>query len=311
MPPRPSVVVEPWPAAFGASVEAGELEPSGASVDETVELAVGAWRPLRAGPGTERAACVHFVDGVRRIDARVWLTGEDGATRLGLCASYAAGVARCDTAATIERVEVRRGLFTTGGAAPLVTGAGSYQPRAVADDGPEQLAAGLQERMRALEVTVARAAPRDADLVLVDGPLRERQDLPHAVGYVKTHHVAYLTPAAHAVVAALAAGERSPLFVTQTSWSRYSWYLRLPGGSGHPWAGVVRCEASADLAVAQVRALADLTCVTLPRFASAPHKDARAPQNLYPIAALERELRRRLGDVAHLERQLRLAASAT
>jgi hypothetical protein len=47
---------------------------------------------------------------------------------------------------------------------------------------------------------------------------------------------------------------------------------------------------------------------TLPRFASQPHNDPRAPQNLHPIAGLERELKRRLGDPLLLERALRQAA---
>jgi hypothetical protein len=46
----------------------------------------------------------------------------------------------------------------------------------------------------------------------------------------------------------------------------------------------------------------------LPWFASAPHKDPRAPQNLVPIGGLERELRRRLGDEQLLFRSLRAAA---
>ena len=57
-------------------------------------------------------------------------------------------------------------------------------------------------------------------------------------------------------------------------------------------------------------ALADLSQAMLPRFASAEYKDARAPQNLYPIAGLERELRRRLGDPRLLYRALRVAAAA-
>ena len=36
--------------------------------------------------------------------------------------------------------------------------------------------------------------------------------------------------------------------------------------------------------------------MTLPRFASSPYKDPRAPQNLTPIAGLERKLRGMLGD---------------
>jgi hypothetical protein len=72
---------------------------------------------------------------------------------------------------------------------------------------------------------------------------------------------------------------------------------------------VVRCEASADLPLADARRLADVTALTLPRFASSPHKDPRAPQNLYPIAGLERELRRRLGDAAWIWRAVRGAAT--
>jgi hypothetical protein len=72
---------------------------------------------------------------------------------------------------------------------------------------------------------------------------------------------------------------------------------------------VVRCECSADLDPVALVELASVTAALLPRFASAPHKDARAPQNLYPIAGLERDLRRRLGDARLLYRALRAAAA--
>src|SRR5690606_22340237 len=120
---------------------------------------------------------------------------------------------------------------------------------------------------------------------------------PRAVGYIKTHHVGYLPVGLDRVVGALAPGERTPLFVaTSLSWSRYSWYVRLPGAEGHPWAGVVRCEVAAEGTVADAAAVADRVAATLPRFASQAHKDPRAPQTLHAIAGLERELRRRLGD---------------
>jgi hypothetical protein len=70
----------------------------------------------------------------------------------------------------------------------------------------------------------------------------------------------------------------------------------------------VRCEASADLAPAAAISLANTAAAALPRFASEGHKDSRAPQNLYPIGGLERELRRRLGDQQLLYRALRVAA---
>jgi hypothetical protein len=94
-----------------------------------------------------------------------------------------------------------------------------------------------------------------------------------------------------------------------TNWRRYSWYLRLPCDPGAPWAGIVRVECSADLDVADAVNLANLSQAALGRFASTEYKDARAPQNLYPIAGLERELRRRLGHPGLLYRALRRAAS--
>ena len=143
---------------------------------------------------------------------------------------------------------------------------------------------------------------------MLDGPLGARRALPGAVGYVKTHHVTYLPAELRAVVARLAAGERTPVFAMGDRFPRHSWYLRLPGEVEHPWAGVVRCEAAADLALTDVLELADRVTRLLPRFASGPHKEPRAPQNLYPIAGLERELRRRLGDARLLQRSLREAA---
>ena len=71
----------------------------------------------------------------------------------------------------------------------------------------------------------------------------------------------------------------------------------------------VRCECSPDLQLEEAKALADLVTATLQRFASEPHKEPRAPQNLYPIAGLERELRRRMGDPQVLYRALRRAAA--
>ncbi|MDQ4129550.1 MAG: hypothetical protein M3133_00915 [Actinomycetota bacterium] len=323
------IKVEPWTPEYASSHESQPQTPSDAAVDVDVELPAAAWRPLDPRPEIAPASRVHVVDGVRRIDARVWITGGDGLTRMGICASYAAGVVLCQRdEARITLVEVRRGLFAPAGAAPdddapLVTRAGAYPFLTVAGDDPEQLSLGLQQRMGELEVAVAGRALVDAgheshaeadssggpDLILVDGPLNGRQNVTGAIGYVKTHRVAYLPPALGGVVPRLRPGQRSPLFLTQTSWSRFSWYLRLPGGEGHPWAGIVRCEASADLPPAAARTLADRSALTLPRFASVAHKDPRAPQNLYPIGGLERELRHRLGDPAHVERALRTAVS--
>lgn len=304
--------VESWAPEYGSAGEVGGeaegLDPSTAEVDASVETAPAQWRPLTP-EATAPPARVLFVDGVRRIDARVWITDDDGVARSGMAASYAAGLVRCDGRARVGTVAVRRGLFSAAPSlAALPTRHGEYQPCAVAGESPEELSRGLQQRMGELEARVA-AESEPADLVLVDGPLNKLPALDHAVGYIKTHQRSYLPDELSGVVAALRPGQRTPLFVTSTSWSRYCWYARLPGGEGHPWAGVIRGETSGDLAVADARRRADEVTALLPAFATAAHKDPRAPQNLHPIAELERVLRHHLGDPTLLYRHLRAAAA--
>ncbi|MBA2365414.1 MAG: hypothetical protein ACR2I4_03150 [Actinomycetota bacterium] len=298
--------IETWAPEYGAATD-HELPETGATVDAEIERDLDGWAPIAPpslDPPPER---ILFTDGVRRVDAQVWI--EDGAASCpGICATFAAGAVLCDGRAEVVSAEVRRGLFTAAPQAEAIRCRHvSYPVRSAPSGDPDVLSLALQQRMGELEITLAAA--HDAPLVIVDGPLRGRQSVPGAVGYIKTHHVSYLQGAQEQVVAALGPGQRTPVFLMMSSWSRFSWYLRLPGSIGHPWAGVVRCEASADHETSDVIALADAVAAALPRFSSKPHKDPRAPQNLYPIAGLERELRRRLGDAALLYRDLRVAAA--
>ena len=304
--------VDPWDPSYGIANEVEGLDPTKAEVNPTIELPAVDWHPI--DPVTLDAGSIIFIDGVRRVEARVWLDDGSGGAHAGICASYAAGAVRCDGTAHIGPVIVERGLFTTFGQAGAVsTRAGEFSVRLVPAVGAEALSLALQERMGLAEVTAAEAAydAGPADLLVVDGPLRGRQHLRDAVGYVKTHHVAYLPPELHAIVGTLAPGQRTPLFVLGTSWSRLAWYFRLPGDFDIPWSGVVRGECSPDLALPEAVKLVDRATRSLQRFASEPHKDARAPQNLYPIAGLERELRRRLGDPLVIYRALRRSAAVS
>jgi hypothetical protein len=328
--------VESWDPAYGASTEdAAELGRSSAQVSIDVEVPRARWRPIDPDPGAPGWPSVLFVDGVRRIDAMAWVLSdgpgpaEDGASdgdsaALALCASYAAGVVRCRSdGARLVAAEVRRGLFSGAAeATDVVTSAGRYLRvpvsagaggAGVQDSGVQELSVAVQRALGEVEVAAAGTARTalpgdDADLLVVDGPLRGRAHLPRTLGYVKTHHKDYLPAPLRRLVGRLTPGQRTPVFGLGTSWQRYSWYLKLPGGSGAPWAGVVRVECSAELPVAEVVALADRAQPMLCRYASTEYKDSRAPQNLYPIAGLERELRRRLGDRALLYRAIRAAA---
>ncbi|MEV1286409.1 hypothetical protein [Micromonospora sp. NPDC049679] len=309
--------VDAWDPAYGASFEAtpgGPAAPSSAQVDAGVELPTNAWRPLTAPPDVRAPDVVLLVDGVRRIDAGLWTQEDDGVSYPGLAASYAAGVVRCDLrrgAAELAGTRVARGLFTASpSATDVVAGQIRYAVQRVSGTGElSKLPAAVQGPLTALEVEVSHAARVDGDLLVVDGPLRNRRQLPRAIGYIKTQHSQYLPAELSTVVTSLRAGQRSPVFALGTAWGGWSWYLRLPGSAGAPWAGIVRVECSAELTPQAAIGLADLSLVTLPRFASTPYKDPRAPQNLIPIAGLERRLRGLLGDARLLHRALSVAAA--
>ncbi len=315
-----SYTVDPWDPGYGAAfseeLDGGILEESSAELNLDLEMPAERWHPVDPDPAIVPPGTVLFLDGVRRIDARVWVHGTRPQPVPGIAASYGAGLVACDGAARITGVTVERGLFTSAAeAAGITAGRVNYPARLAAGPAFEQLSLALQQRLTSAEVQLAvayRAQNQAADdLLVIDGPLRGRTHLERTVGYIKTHHASYLPAEQAAVVSSLRAGQRTPAFTMGTSWRRTSWYLQLPRTSGVPWSGVVRIECSADLPVAETTRLADLTARLLPRFASAPHKDPRAPQNLVPIGGLERELRHRLGDQQVLYRALRAAAAAT
>lgn len=312
--------VDPWDPGYGTAVDgeafADPETPSRAEVDLDVELPAAEWRPLAPPPGTAPPEVLLIADGVRRIDARIWLHDPDGGMPSpGIAASYAAGVVRCTPGggpAVLAAAEVGRGVFSAAPQVPeIVTAAATYRAQPVYDSRVTDLSLALQRSLTRLEEELAercRAETGGGDLLVVDGPLRGRSHLPRTVGYIKTHHAAYLESPQAEVVSRLAPGQRTPVFLMGTSWRRHAWYLKLPTSSAAPWAGVVRCEAGADLAPEEVIGLADAVALALPPLAGIGYKDARAPQNLVPIGGLERLLRHRLGDPGLLYRALRTAA---
>jgi hypothetical protein len=231
----------------------------------------------------------------------------------GLAASLAAGLVRCDGTAHVVEVRVDRGLYLAADAAEDVeTRHGKYLFRRARPGGQDPLMHEVQNRLTELEIERAaswRAQAGTDDLLVVDGSLRGRTQLPRTVSYIKSHQRAYLAPPQAQVVAELAVGQRTPVFAVTTSWPRLTWYLRLPGAGGTSWSAVARLECSAELPPDDAVRLADLSARILPRLAGRPHKDPRAPQNLVPIGGLERQLRHRLGDPALLYRALRRALS--
>ncbi len=279
--------VDPWDPGYGLAfsedLDGGALGESSAELNLNLELPAAEWHPIDPNPVPRLPGTVLFLDGVRRIDARIWVHGSNPQPGPGIAASFAAGLVSCDGAARIANVTVERGMFTAVAEATDITTRHARYPARLASSGePDQLSLALQQRLTEAEVQLAltfRAQnPAGDDLLVVDGPLRGRTHLDRTVGYIKTHHASYLPSEQAATVAALMPGQRTPAFTMGTSWRRNSWYLQLPGTPGVPWSGIVRLECSADLLSAEVIRLADLTTRLLPPLASSPHKDPRPPE---------------------------------
>jgi hypothetical protein len=298
--------VQPWSPEYGSPGGKEDLEAPEANVD--IEVEASRWAPIVVN--TAPADEVLFVDGVRRIDANLWIEEDDGTPMLALAASYGAGAVLCNHSARIVAHEIQRGVFTAAAAASrIVTRHADYDVHHTRGIIAEDLWLGLQQRMGELEGKIV-ASHAGAPLIVVDGPLSHHRHVPGAVGYIKTQHVQYLPPNLRPILGQLRAGDRTPLFLTTTSWSRFSWYLKLPLNDAGPMDGIVRAEVIADQEdLSAARRIADLTAATMCRYASAAHKDPRAPQNLYPVGQLERKLHHLLGDRELLYRSLRVAAA--
>ena len=304
--------VETWAPEFGAPVGGDVLGESDAEVDVAVEVAAPRLGADRAGR-TCRPRCVMFVDGVQRIDARVWVDGRRRAAAARACARAGPPASCAATAAArVVAAEVRRGVLCPGdGVEPIVTRHGDYRAypvrrrRAATRWARRSAGCGATSRAGWRSRAVPTATCWSSTARWATGAT---STAPSATSRPTTWPTS--RPRCRRWSGRLAAGERTPLFRIGSERFRWSWYLRLPGPATHAWWGIVRCEAAGELTLEDAVARADLVAATLPRFASQPHNDPRAPQNLHPIAGLERELKRRLGDPLLLERALREAAAA-
>ena len=295
----------------------GEQLLSGTSVpqvDAEAELPLAQWAPRGlAVSQREVGPSWWFVDGVQRAEAWAEVDFGNGRSAEALFASFAVGAVRVcagQPAVLLDRPIVQRMIFGVGagpGASDPVAG---YE-RDPSTAEPEQ--ALMQARARAEVQLTTRLAVQPGDVVVVDGPLSSTElgagpGASHSslVGFVKSHRVEYLTdPACRNVLGQLTAGQRSPLFEIVSPWQRWSWYVHLAGPPG--WSGIARVETSRQVPKAEAIRLADRTAACLTTLASSPVKDARAPQNLVPVGALEAHLRHRLGDALLQMRRLRQA----
>jgi len=303
-----SLRLDPWGAEYEGSIQLSDEEET-VPVDIRVESA--AWAAVRPGPAP-RPGRVAFVDGVRRVEHRL-LIGNGERTVFGLLGSFGVGAVLVDSVArvgheTIGRVAVAGGGLKLDPFVAPVDGRGSllFEPRSEPENTPVAPVQGLQKAMRHTEAGLAERLSAEVDVVFLDGPLTFLTAAAggSVVGFVKRLLRNYLDPSAHALLPRLEVGERTPLFLIPGREPRYSWYVRIARGRPieSTLTGVARLEAKAARGLDEAQALADLSAREMPRFASDATRDARAPQNLYPIGGLEARLKHLLGDAAVVRR---------
>ena len=65
--------VDSWDPSYDSGLELEALPQSAVQVDTTIEVSTTKWAPIPAFQADGQTRDLLFVDGVRRIDARVWI----------------------------------------------------------------------------------------------------------------------------------------------------------------------------------------------------------------------------------------------
>lgn len=326
--------LDPWATDYDTAFHAEDHE-AGSRVSADVE--VSRWQPIDPDPAaTISAERLLFLDGSRRSEARVLLEDERRQVAFGAIGSFGVGVVDCcpqqrRRAAFLNPEDAAEApgvvrLCTVGSGHRLeafevvprlrrVLGKLSYRvvstEKTDAEAVVRQLQFSMLEAERQLAARLSGAFPEA--LIITDGPRPRMGYGPQVVGYVKTIHALGLGDEQLEVVRSLEQGQRSPIYLKtdqDESQQIFEWFLRLR--DPRPWlysfAGMVRLQAYAgpkpDPRLSEVRRLADGLARLLPRFATRAHQDPRAPQQLLPVRALERELGRRMGNAQVVRRRI-------
>jgi|TARA_B110001454_G_scaffold126405_1_gene117924 hypothetical protein len=313
----PSLSISSWDPAYGSAVDFREFyESDQQSIDDSVEVNSKKWEPIH-GNMIDAPPAVLFVDGIQRIEARLEIyPPEFEVPQSALWAATGAGAVRWNRKErkseflnlTHRRVVVLPKGIAISHIERLKRADVDFEICHAGGTEFSDLQNEVHAQMAELESQIVRAtADFSANIVIADGRIRSKHP-PGALGYVKSHERRYLNGRPAATVPNLEIEQRTPIFLIGGQYPRYSWYIRVgyvPGGN--KWQGIARLEVSAELELEHTMGLANISAVVIPIAAPPLYMDPRAPQNLVPIAALERELRRGLGDPELLNRKLKAA----
>ncbi len=313
------LTLEPWSPEYDTSLH---TDPSEAKVIEDVELEVefSDWGKVRPSDYRVDFSQLYFIDGRRRLEGQVWNTLEGGIIAPGLLGTLAVGAVttKHDTltpAKVVDRVLERLLILSGGSGQDLIIenrgheyGRLEYRYEALNDT--QNLENALMQRlqflMREAEDKLAAGLPLENALLILDGPLQRRAP-DRSLGYVKTIHHLYVSGSELEVLRQLEKGERTPVFrIGSRILPRYSWYIRLEDTPAYiqPFAGLVRLEVRDVMGIEWAKSIADWSCRVLPKYSAKAFRDPRAPQQLMPIAFLESDLGRRMGDMSIIRRRI-------
>jgi hypothetical protein len=327
-----NIRLEPWNIGYDAPVSINPEEiPTSDKVNTEFEFSNSEWQPIRSAIAPELPNQILFIDGRLRIDAN-FLGRRDDEILYGAFATISVGAVLVDRSikkAKCVATEVTRIIALGGNLTPPVTeipcpvsGRGDLKyDRCLTNetnqpDTPSQI---VQTAMLEEESRIANALSLNKEiitgnaLIVRDGPLLYYQTPYETIGYVKTMGKAYLKGDNAKVLRSLKVGERTPIFrISNSNGSKLSWYLR--SGSQdlnykklgyHDLHGIIRIDLDGGLGLVRAKEIADQSTYLIPQYASHPTRDPRAPQNLTPVGALEKELGRRMGSRELIARRLR------
>ena len=207
-----SVRIDPWAVDYGGETPT-EFQPDAEDAPEldlNIEQDVATWAPITP-PGAPSSQPLSFVDGVRRMEARLVVT-RHGRTVHGALGAYGVGVVECrEGRATFAEERLGRvAIFGAGEMPPAALALAPslhYLPRSVAEDDADAPLRGLHGEMRTAEGELARAHAAAGRIVIADGPLNIGESTRgHVVGFVKRLFKLYLPPEQLPVLAALPLG---------------------------------------------------------------------------------------------------------
>lgn len=328
----PRLRLDPWGIDYNTALNVDPQREPASDINLDVEQPAGAWRAISPQPQQPAWPHVLFLDGSRRLEARLHL--EDGPEHLayGALGTTAVGAVRTlpyaqdGARAQFEQLpRVRRWCLLSGDAQhdsiELLERANwpgqlTYVHRSFPETDPAAVIPALQGLMQNEERDLARQLllhdEHQEALLVFDGSL-PFQGGPRMVGYLKTFTEMRVGLPELQVVVQLERGQRSPLYHVQQRGSTHAyfeWFLRLrdPQAWHNTLAGMVRLQVYSGEQPARrldfARSVADWSALHLPSFSTKAHQDPRAPQQLLPIRALEAELRRHMGNPLLLNRRM-------